>query len=281
MAAKGISLHIGLNYVDPNHYDGWDGELNACESDARDMAELAKDQGFKVQKTLIDKAATRNSVIKEISAVSKKLVNGDIFFLTYSGHGGQLPDKNSDERDRKDETWCLWDGELIDDELYYLYAQFEEGVRIVVLSDSCHSGSVTREAAYRNRNAGGEIKRYRNMPSAIALRTYRKNKAFYDKLLSDKKLTDSNPFSKTYNAKLKATVRLISGCQDNQLSNDGDFNGLFTGTLLEVWNNGNFKGNYSQLRRKIGDLMPPDQTPNHYLIGRHNSKFNSEQSFSI
>ncbi|MFM9986781.1 MAG: caspase family protein [Flavobacteriales bacterium] len=281
MAAKGISLHIGLNYVDPNHYDGWDGELNACESDARDMAELAKDQGFKVQKTLIDKAATRSAVKKEISAIGKKLVSGDIFFLTYSGHGGQLPDKNGDEKDRRDETWCLWDGELIDDELYYEYTQFAEGVRIVVLSDSCHSGSVTREAAYRNRSAGGEFKSYRNMPSAIALRTYRKNKVFYDKLLSDPKFRDSNPFSKTYNAKLKATVRLISGCQDNQLSNDGDFNGLFTGTLLEVWNNGTFKGNYAQLRRNIGVLMPPDQTPNHYLIGKHNSKFNSEQAFSI
>lgn len=32
--SKGYSLNIGLNAVDPNHYAGWDGELNACEADA-------------------------------------------------------------------------------------------------------------------------------------------------------------------------------------------------------------------------------------------------------
>jgi hypothetical protein len=37
--ARGISLHIGLNRVDPDHYDGWDGALTACEFDAEDMEE--------------------------------------------------------------------------------------------------------------------------------------------------------------------------------------------------------------------------------------------------
>ena len=39
---KGMSLHVGLNRVNPNHYDGWDGELAACEFDAKDMAKLAR-----------------------------------------------------------------------------------------------------------------------------------------------------------------------------------------------------------------------------------------------
>jgi hypothetical protein len=68
----------------------------------------------------------------------------DIFLLTYSGHGGQVPDTNGDEPDRKDETWVLYDGELVDDELHELYTQFKSGTRVVVLSDSCHSGTVTR-----------------------------------------------------------------------------------------------------------------------------------------
>jgi len=38
----GISLHIGLNYVDPNHYSGWDGKLNAAEYDAKDMFFITK-----------------------------------------------------------------------------------------------------------------------------------------------------------------------------------------------------------------------------------------------
>lgn len=38
---KGMSLHIGLNSVNPKHYAGWSGDLVACEFDAQDMASLA------------------------------------------------------------------------------------------------------------------------------------------------------------------------------------------------------------------------------------------------
>ena len=31
--ARGVSLHIGLNSVDPKHYGGWSGDLVACEFD--------------------------------------------------------------------------------------------------------------------------------------------------------------------------------------------------------------------------------------------------------
>jgi metacaspase-1 len=37
-------------------------------------------------------------------------------------------------------------------------------------------------------------------------------------------------------------VILISGCQENQLSADGESNGLFTSQLLHTWNDGLFKG---------------------------------------
>lgn len=143
--AKGIALTIGLNSVDPKHYGGWSGKLNACEADAEDMADIAKDKGFQV-KTLLTKTATRGRLVKEVTAAAKALKSGDIFLLSYSGHGGQLPDLNSDEDDSEDETWCLFDGELIDDELYKLWTRFAAGVRILVFSDSCHSGTVTKLA---------------------------------------------------------------------------------------------------------------------------------------
>lgn len=40
--AKGFSLHIGVNAVDPVHYSGWSGELAACEFDAESMLEIAQ-----------------------------------------------------------------------------------------------------------------------------------------------------------------------------------------------------------------------------------------------
>ncbi|MDQ3022052.1 MAG: caspase family protein [Bacteroidota bacterium] len=277
--AKGYSLHIGINKVDPNHYQGWDGELTACEFDAKDMNDLAKSKGFNNRKVLLTKQATRNAVISELTKLSKKLVSGDILFISYSGHGGQLPDKNNDENDNNDETWVLYNGEIVDDELYSLYSQFASGVRIIVLSDSCHSGSVVKQVHYSR--VYGEQKRYRAMPNSVAARTYRANQSFYDKILSNPKLSENNPKKKTFKNQLKASVRLISGCMDNQLSLDGSFNGLFTETFLNVWNNGSFKGTYGKLASKINQQMPADQTPNHLVIGSVNSKFNSEQAFSV
>jgi metacaspase-1 len=277
--AKGIALTIGLNSVDPKHYGGWSGKLNACEADAEDMADIAKDKGFQV-KTLLTKTATRARLVKEVTAAAKALKSGDIFLLSYSGHGGQLPDLNSDEDDSEDETWCLFDGELIDDELYKLWSKFAAGVRILVFSDSCHSGTVTKLAYYRAvgvaqglgiSTLAGEVK-YRFMPPDVALRTYRKNREFYDKILKQKSLKK---------AEVKATVLLISGCQDNQLSSDGDFNGLFTANLLRVWNSGKFKKSYKSFHKDIVRRMPPDQTPEYSVVGAANPTYEAQKPFSL
>jgi hypothetical protein len=277
--AKGQALTIGLNAVDPRHYQGWAGELNACEADAQDVAEIAKSKKFSV-KTLLTKSATRAQATSEILNAARGLTKGDIFMLTYSGHGGQVPDLNSDEPDVQDETWCLYDGELVDDELYGHLGKFAQGVRILVFSDSCHSGTVVKMAYYQGTTAaqssglGAKAIRYRFMPPDVALRTYRAHKSFYDKILRDRKLKDSRET-------VKASVLLISGCQDNQLSADGDFNGLFTSQLLRVWKNGTFKGDYRKFHREIQTRMPPDQTPNFFRAGLIDKQFEAQTPFTI
>ena len=275
----GMALTIGLNSVDPKHYGGWSGELNACEADAEDMASIAKSRKFRVT-TLMTKTATRARVVAQITKAARTLKSGDIFMLSYSGHGGQLPDINDDEPDAEDETWCLYDGEFMDDEIYALWRKFATGVRNLVFSDSCHSGTVTKLAYYQGTAAlrGGGVTprevKYRNMPPDVALRTYRKNKPFYDRILKAKVPREKQPA-------VKATVLLISGCQDNQLSSDGDFNGLFTGQLLKVWKNGAFKGDYKAFHKMILKRMPPDQTPNYFKVGAANPKFEAQKPFTI
>ena len=120
--AKALSLHLGLNAVDPVHYGGWSGELAACERDATDMAALAKVQKMKPT-VLLTRSATRAKTIAALNAAAKVLKKGDLFFLTYSGHGGQVRDVTGEEPDKRDETWCLYDSQLIDDELYFELAE--------------------------------------------------------------------------------------------------------------------------------------------------------------
>jgi hypothetical protein len=279
---KALSLHIGLNLVNPAAYGGWDGPLAACEFDARDMATLARSKGM-TPTVLMTRKATRAATLAALRKAAKSLKTGDFFFLTYSGHGGQVPDTNRDEPDRKDETWCLFDGQLIDDELYLELSRFAAGVRIVVLSDSCHSGSVTREGRPPQPPPG---QRSKLMPEAVARRVYDENKAFYDKLQADvakeagakapvdpdaalAALTHTGAAAQAASlvGKLKAAVVLISGCQDNQTSMDGEFNGAFTEQLLRVWNQGAFEGSYGSFHARIRARLPASQSPNLFTLG--------------
>lgn len=282
--AKGISINIGLNTVDPAHYNGWDGRLIACEQDARDMQAIAESKGFDT-KLILTADATSEAVTSSIRDAGGQLKGGDILFVTYSGHGGQVPDTNSDEAadengGPKDETWVLYDRQLVDDELYSLWGELESGVRVFVLSDSCHSGSVTRdifEAAVPQIIEKGMIDddspRTKDLPSDVQDATYKNNKELYDQVQTENPDEDE--------VDVGATVLLISGCQDNQLSLDGSRNGLFTQTLLGVWNDGSFDGNYRSFWKAIGAKMPPTQTPNYYPVGPENRDYERQTPLTI
>lgn len=279
---KALSLHIGINLVNPAAYGGWDGPLAACEFDARDMAALARSKGM-LPTVLMTKKATRAATLAALRKAATTLKSGDFYFISYSGHGGQVPDTNRDEPDRKDETWCLFDGQLIDDELYLQLSRFAAGVRIVVLSDSCHSGSVTRERTPPPPPPG---QRSKLMPEAVARRVYNENKAFYDGLQADvakaagKKApvdpdaalaalahTGAAAQAASLVGTLKAAVVLVSGCQDNQTSMDGENNGAFTEQLLKVWNHGAFVGSYGSFHARIRAKLPASQSPNLFTLG--------------
>jgi hypothetical protein len=290
--SKAISLHLGLNGVSAAAYAGWDGPLASCELDAGDMAKIAKSQGMKPT-LLLTKKATRAALLGGLRATAKQLHKGDLFFLSYSGHGGQVPDVNGDEADGKDETWCLYDGQFIDDELYFELSQFAAGVRILVLSDSCHSGTVTRELPPP---PPPPRQRPKLMPDAVARRVYQAHQAFYDKLQTDiakaaKKAPAASPdaalaqvaqaaHATAVVGALAAAVVLISGCQDNQTAMDGEHNGAFTEQLLKVWNQGGFKGNYAQFHARIRAAMPAVQTPNLFTLGSATA-FLAEEPFSV
>lgn len=273
--AKGRSLHIGLNNLDPNHYGGWLGPLSACENDASDMEAIAKSCGFQTD-MLLTIEATKKQVLAKISEAAKDLSSGDIFMFSYAGHGGKMQDLDQDELDRFDETLCLYDEQLLDDELSLALSAFDEGVRILVISDSCHSGTVTRGVepvlVSQFPTASERKLQFRAMPIEVAIKTYEANRELYEQ-----RKTRSGSAS----GKIAASVILISGCQDDQLASDGWRNGLFTSCLLQVWDRGQFLGNYKSFCSRIAMLMPSSQTPNYYLTGQPNSAFEAQKPFTI
>jgi metacaspase-1 len=222
-----------------------------------------------------------------------------LFFLSYSGHGGQIHDSNRDETDGKDETWCLYDGQLIDDELYFELSCFAPGVRVLVLSDSCHSGTVTRARTPTPPPAG---QRSKLMPAAVGQRVYTAHKALYERLQADvasraaaaRKAAADDPDhalaqvavtgaaaqAQTLVGRFKPAVVLISGCQDNQTSMDGEHNGAFTEQLLRVWNQGLFEGHYAKLHARIRAALPPKQSPNLFTLGPA-SQFLQQRPFTV
>jgi len=277
---RGRSLHIGLNSVAGSAYGGWTGPLAACEFDANDMAAIAESKGMRPT-VLLTRKATRAAAFDAMRSAARALRAGDLFFLSYSGHGGQVPDVNGDEDDKRDETWCLYDGQVIDDELYLELCRFAAGVRILVLSDSCHSGSVARGIPLQVDTVPHQ--RPKLMPESVAMRTYRDHKAFYDKIQRDTAAAAGRPVVDpdmalaqvavsgrlgAIAAKMKASVVLISGCQDNQTSMDGDHNGAFTEQVLNVWNQGKFSGNHAHFHARVRARLPATQSPNLFTLGR-------------
>ncbi len=284
------SLHIGLNLVSADAYEGWEGPLAACEFDAHDMAAIAQAAGMK-STVLLTKQGTRAAVLGKIRSAARELKSGDLFFMTFSGHGGQVADVSGDEPDKKDETWCLYDGQLIDDELYWELSKLRQGVRVLVLSDSCHSGTVSRDGPPPPPPPGT---RNKLMPDAVAGRVYRAHQSMYDKLqrevaraAGDRVDPDVALANVAVSGRLTAIVKhfrpavlLISGCQDNQTALDGDHNGAFTEALLKVWNNGAFSGSYASFHARIRARLPASQTPNLFALGPA-AAFLTQRPFSV
>jgi hypothetical protein len=297
-ASRGIAMTIGLNHVSLAAYPGAP-VLRGCINDAKSILDLAKVEGFECMPTLIDAQATVAAVIKGITDASSKLNSGDIFLLQYAGHGGQMPDLNGDETDdHLDETWCLYDRQLIDDELANLWLKFKDGVRILIISDSCHSGTVDRGRGYvEDLKAGGTAARgggdkeavigdlldaqdkpvFRFMPDDVLRQNYQAQQDDYKKISDELAgVRDLGPQEKG------PSVLLLAGCQDNQLSGDLKTNGVFTSKLLTVWADGKYRERgYHNFLKRILALMPASQSPKLDIAGASNLKFWLERPFTI
>jgi metacaspase-1 len=242
------ALCIGIN-----NYPGTQNDLNGCVNDAEDWAkELAK-RGFGVT-TLLDKQATKQAISEGMQAVIAEAKSGDPVVITYSGHGTWEADEDGDEPDLRDEALCPYDlgaGPLLDDTLYEIFSERARGVRLVFISDSCHSGSVNRYFNDRD-----EPRRIR----FLAPEEYPKNK---DRLRSLRTLERA-----PVRAGSRGSALLLSGCQDIEYSYDAYFgsrpNGAFTraalDTLKKLPDGGTYRDWYKLIRTRLPSSAYP-QTP--------------------
>lgn len=262
---RAMAVHIGLNRVDPDGYAGWDGTLDFCEADALSMRDITESLGYEVR-TLLTEDATAEAVFGAVHGAAASLTAGDICVITYAGHGGQLEDLSADEPDSLDETWNLFDREVLDDEIRAALSAFAADVRVVVLSDSCNSGTVVRKRA-------GRSVRARGTPKVIQKAVLARHRDLYAGIRA--KTADRDDIA------VAASVILISGCQDDESSMEVNGHGVFTAALLETWDSGAFRGDYPGLHDAILDSMPADQNPNYMTIGSPSADFEQQVPFSI
>jgi len=122
-----------------------------CTMDGRNMQTLAQACNISDCVAMYDEQCTKENVFQAIQQVGGRCGEDDYFVIYYSGHGTNVEDRDGDEDDGQDEAYCFVDAYgrisaetlMTDDEFAEaVIGATEEGVRILVLSDCCHSGTI-------------------------------------------------------------------------------------------------------------------------------------------
>ncbi|KAH7106380.1 Metacaspase-1 precursor [Auriculariales sp. MPI-PUGE-AT-0066] len=146
---KRKALCIGINYT------GTSAELRGCHNDARNVQKfLCRRYNYKKEDIvmLLDgvgnsrQQPTRANILAAAQWLVRDAKPNDSLFFHFSGHGGQVKDKDGDEVDGFDETIYPVDfekaGMIVDDELHRILVQsLPAGCRLTSIFDCCHSGS--------------------------------------------------------------------------------------------------------------------------------------------
>ncbi len=249
------SLHIGIN-----DYPGTENDLSGCVNDANDWRDALATRGFETT-SLLDADAKKNAMIAAISKIVKETTKDDIAVITYSGHGTWIADEDGDEEDGRDEALCphdIMEGKLItDDELYEIFSQRAWSARVIFISDSCHSGSVSKASNF----ILGREEELLKVPKIrfLAPSVYLRNNP---ELLAKAKRVE---FKKEAQWKIRAASVLFSGCKDTEYSYDAWFdnrsNGAFTYTALKALEKMNEESTYKDWFKEIRNYLPHERYP--------------------
>jgi len=137
------ALIISCVSVDPECWGGWAGKLPGTTKDREKITKLLSDNNFGILR-VDDAAATIDNISKEAKRITAGMLPGDLLVVYYTGHGMQVKDTSGDEPDALDEAMCLYDGGLTDDCISNMLRRVPEGVRVLMITDCCHSQTLAR-----------------------------------------------------------------------------------------------------------------------------------------
>ena len=133
----------------PTEHRGWP-DLRGAANDVHILADmLVLLYGFERKNIVIltNQQATRAAILRAIDEhLVRPAKSGDVLFYYYAGHGAQVPNPESAEPDRLDESIVPADSrrgaaDIRDKELRPLFNRIlDRGARLTLLLDHCHSG---------------------------------------------------------------------------------------------------------------------------------------------
>jgi caspase domain-containing protein/uncharacterized protein DUF4384 len=140
--------------------------LNGAVNDARDIAGTLEAAGVQDLTTLYDEEASREGILNAWRDLINRSETDDVLVLSYAGHGAQEREwVKGSEADGFDEVFLLagfdvsapGNGERLrdDDIAAMLRAAGERSV--LILADSCHSGTMTRSVDPRIKKLGTRL----------------------------------------------------------------------------------------------------------------------------
>lgn len=222
------ALHVGINA-----YPGGN-SLQCCVADAKGMAKIFGGR------LLLDKAATRKAIMAAVSETVRKPKAGEWAVITYSGHGTQMADTNGDESDLWDEAIVDVNLDVIlDDEFQGLLHGRHRQARILVVCDSCYSGTIHRAAPLFNKQ---------HLP---ALR--KSNARYVPRAVVKPKKREVNVGPQ----KALPNVVVVSGCADFELSYEGDKYGVLSGAIIQEYGPGTIRQLAMLVKRAVDDSGYP------------------------
>jgi len=258
MAKKALCIGI-------NNYPGTGMDLQGCVNDANDWAATLTGRGFAVTK-LLDSQATKANMVAAMKSLIGKAAKNDTLVITFSGHGTYMHDSDGDEADGYDEALCTYDigteGPLNDDEIKALFATRKTGVSILLIADSCHSGTVSRAA----KSESSTDTRPRFMPMGNWMSAKELPKALAGKLsVSVLAPIGASPLQGLY-SRVMGDV-LMAGCKEgpNNYSFDatinGRPNGAFTYYALKTLKTLKPEAAYADWHKAIVKYLPSSSYP--------------------